>query len=177
MPMHEMQCVDCHNRAAHSFELPERAVNRSMAAGDIPANLPFIKKKSLELLTADYSDANVAQEKIAGGLREYYRGAWPAVFSQRPKDIDRAGQILGSIYAKNVFPDLKVTWGTYANNLGHTDSPGCFRCHDGAHSTLDQKSITQDCAVCHNLLAVDEEKPDILHSLNIAEPATQISQR
>lgn len=167
MPVHEMQCMDCHNRAAHSFELPERAVNRSMAAGEIPPNLPFIKKKSLELLKADYPDANVAQEKIASGLREFYRGSWPAVFAQRPKDIDRAGQILSSIYTRNVFPDLKVTWGTYQNNLGHTDSPGCFRCHDGSHSTSDQKSITQDCSVCHNLISVDEEAPEILKTLSI----------
>ena len=25
---------------------------------------------------------------------------------------------------------MKVTWGTYANNIGHIDFAGCFRCHD-----------------------------------------------
>jgi hypothetical protein len=45
--------------------------------------------------------------------------------------------------------------------------PGCFRCHDGDHNAKDGKSITQDCAVCHNLLAVDEAKPKALTDLGI----------
>jgi hypothetical protein len=36
------------------------------------------------------------------------------------------------VYRRNVFSHLKVTWGTYPNNLGHTDDPGCFRCLDEA---------------------------------------------
>ena len=44
LPAFEMQCVDCHNRAAHAFELPERAVNQAMAAGQIATSLPFVKK-------------------------------------------------------------------------------------------------------------------------------------
>ncbi len=31
LPTLEMQCVDCHNRAAHSFELPDHAVDQAMA--------------------------------------------------------------------------------------------------------------------------------------------------
>ena len=31
LPSFEMQCVDCHNRAAHSFESPDHAVDRAMA--------------------------------------------------------------------------------------------------------------------------------------------------
>jgi hypothetical protein len=50
--------------------------------------------------------------------------------------------------------------------LGHMDAPGCFRCHDGDHATADKKkSITQDCTVCHQALAVEEESPAILKSL------------
>jgi hypothetical protein len=46
--------------------------------------------------------------------------------------------------------------------------PGCFRCHDGDHATKDGgKSITQDCAACHNLLVVDEAKPKVLADLGI----------
>ena len=51
----EMQCADCHNRAAHSFELPDREVNRAMADGRISASLPFVKKTGVELLKATYS--------------------------------------------------------------------------------------------------------------------------
>ena len=51
---------------------------------------------------------------------------------------------------------MKVTWGAYPMNIGHTDFPGCFRCHDGGHNAKDGKSITQDCNACHNLLAMEE---------------------
>lgn len=54
-----------------------------------------------------------------------------------------AGQTLSAIYERNVFTDLKVTLVTYPNNLGHTDYPGCFRCHDESHLTADKKTITQ----------------------------------
>ena len=32
---------------------------------------------------------------------------------------------------------MKVTWGTYPNNIGHNNFPGCFRCHDGNHTSKD----------------------------------------
>jgi hypothetical protein len=63
---------------------------------------------------------------------------------------------------------LKVSWGTYPNNLGHADFPGCFRCHDENHATADKKTITQDCSACHNPLAVEEAAPDVLKTLGIA---------
>jgi len=81
--------------------------------------------------------------------------------------VTRAARELTRIYNRNVFPDLGVTWGTYPNNLGHTDFPGCFRCHHDAHSTPDKKTITQDCSVCHNVLAVDEASPEILNTLGL----------
>ena len=67
-----------------------------------------------------------------------------------------------------MFPDLKVTWGTYPNNLGHADYPGCFRCHDGSHVTSTNESITQDCAACHNAIAVEETSPEVLQTLGLA---------
>jgi hypothetical protein len=57
---------------------------------------------------------------------------------------------------------MKVTWGTYPNNIGHTDFPGCFRCHDDDHKTAKDKTIAQDCSSCHELLATDEKEPKVL---------------
>ena len=74
-----------------------------------------------------------------------------------------------AIYNRNVFPDLKVTWGTYPNNLGHTDFPGCFRCHDSSHTAADGKTISQDCNACHEPLAMEETAPEILKTLGIAD--------
>ena len=44
---------------------------------------------------------------------------------------------------RNVFPAMKITWGTYRNNIGHNDFPGCFRCRDDTHSSVGGKVVTQ----------------------------------
>jgi hypothetical protein len=167
MPVFEMQCVDCHNRAAHTFDVPDHAVDEAITSGRILASLPFVKKTGLALIQAPYNSADEANAKIAAGLAAFYREKYPTVFSTRVNDIQNAATALSAIYDGNVFPDLKVTWGTYPNNLGHMDSPGCFRCHDDSHVTADKKSITQDCNACHQSLAMDETSPPILKTLGL----------
>jgi nitrate/TMAO reductase-like tetraheme cytochrome c subunit len=163
----EMQCVDCHNRPTHKFELPDRAVNQALDSGTLPATLPYIKKTSLEILKTGFASGEDAARKIPVAVQSFYREKYPDVLLKQSAEIARAGAALVAIYSRNVFPDLKVTWGTYPDNLGHTDFPGCFRCHDDAHVTSDKKAITQDCGVCHNALAVDEASPEALKTLGL----------
>jgi len=178
LPTVEMQCVDCHNRAAHSFEPPDRAVDEAMARGEIPVGLPFVKKTAIELLKASYSSDEEASQKIPAGLSAYYQGKYPAVAGKRSSSIQAAGQTLLDIYRHNVFPDLKVTWGTYPNNLGHFDDPGCFRCHDGSHATADKKTtIAQDCNMCHQALAIEETAPEILKTLGVADRLSEFEKQ
>jgi hypothetical protein len=169
LPTFEMQCVDCHNRAAHSFELAEHAVDHAMATAQISATLPFVKKTGVELLKATYSSEDDAAQKIPARLNTFYQQKYGDIWAKRSNDVQLAGQALLAIYRSNVFPDLKVTWGTYPNNLGHVDDPGCFRCHDGGHSTADKKVITQDCSTCHQMLATDEADPAILKTLGLGD--------
>jgi hypothetical protein len=75
---------------------------------------------------------------------------------------------VAEIYGRNVFPDLHVTWGTYANNLGHESSPGCFRCHDDQHKSADGSTISQDCTICHEAVAVAEASPEVLKTLGLS---------
>lgn len=169
MTKFEMQCVDCHNRPTHTFELPERAVNTALAKGVISSTLPFIRKKGVELIKAQYSSSEDAAQKIPSALVNYYQQNYAPVAAGQSNEIGQAAKMLAGIYSRNVFPDLKVTWGTYPNNLGHTDSPGCFRCHDGSHTAADQKTITQDCNACHNALAVEEAAPEVLKTLGLVD--------
>ena len=171
---YEMQCVDCHNRPAHTFESPERGVDNALVLGDISASLPFIKKESVELLKAEYSTQAEAGEKLPHDLAGFYEQNYPDVYKQRIQDINQAAQTVLAIYHRNVFPDLKVTWGTYPNNLGHMDFPGCFRCHDGSHTAGDGKTITQDCNACHEPLAMDEASPEILRTLGIEKRLSEV---
>ena len=166
---HEMECVDCHNRPTHTFDLAERAMDKAIALGDIPVTLPFVKKEGVELLKADYRSTKEATDRLPAALVSFYQEKYPDVYARRTQDIQQAGQAVLQIYNRNVFPDLKVSWGTYPNNLGHTDFPGCFRCHDGSHTTADGQTITQDCSACHDLLATEEASPEILKTLGLAE--------
>jgi nitrate/TMAO reductase-like tetraheme cytochrome c subunit len=164
---HVMDCIDCHNRAAHSFTTPEDALNKEMATGTPSAALPFVHKQGLALLKADYASPEEASAKIASGLEGFYQTQYPAVWAGQRAQIDQAAKALAGIYSENVYPFMKVTWGTHPNNIGHMDSPGCFRCHDGSHNTKDGKSITNDCTVCHNVLAVDDPNPKQLADLGL----------
>jgi nitrate/TMAO reductase-like tetraheme cytochrome c subunit len=177
LPTFEMQCVDCHNRPTHTFDLPERALDRGLAIGEIPVTLPFIKKKGLELLKTSYSTSKEANDKLPAALVGFYRQDYPDIYARRTQDVQNAGQAILAIYNRNVFPEMKVTWGTYANNLGHMDFPGCFRCHDGSHTSSDGKTITQDCNTCHEPLAMDEAKPEILNTLGIAKRISDLQKR
>ncbi len=178
LPRYQMQCVDCHNRPTHTFDLPERAVDTAMGLGQISTTLPFIKKKAVELLKANYSSNEEATRVIPDSLARYYQESYPAISAQRSNDIANAGSQIAAIYNRNVFPDLKVTWGTYPNNLGHTDFPGCFRCHDGSHSTADQKlTIVQDCNACHEPIAVDEASPGILKTLGLEDRIANLQKK
>jgi NapC/NirT cytochrome c family protein len=167
LPLYTMQCVDCHNRPTHAFELPERAVDRAMTVGLLPATLPFLKKKGVELLKATYTSNNEAERRIPAELVTYYRQAYPKVASEREADVAAAAKMLVRIYNTNVFPDLGITWGVYPNNLGHEAFPGCFRCHDDQHKSADGRTITQDCGVCHEAVATEESSPEVLKTLGL----------
>jgi len=162
-----MDCIDCHNRAAHSFDTPEAALNKAMAAGSPNASLPFVRKEGLALIKVDYSSQEDAASKITAGLENFYQSQYPAVWSGKREQIDQAAGTLVKLYRENVFPFMKVTWGTHPNNIGHNDYPGCFRCHDGSHTAKNEKSINNDCSLCHNLLAVDEANPKQLADLGM----------
>lgn len=153
-----MDCVDCHNRAAHSFENPADALDRAMASGAVDPALPFVKREGLELLTADYADREIAGERIREGLTEFYRADYPEVARAQADQVEHAGLALEAIYLRNIFPEWGVEWGTHPNQAGHTTTPGCFRCHDREHRSLDGKNraIGQRCSSCHEMRAVEQ---------------------
>jgi formate-dependent nitrite reductase cytochrome c552 subunit len=177
LPKYEMECVDCHNRPTHTFDLPGRAVDKAMALGDISVTLPYIKKQGVEALKANYYSNKEADDRLPRSITDFYQRNYPDLYAKRSQDVSQAAQAVLAIYNRSVFPDLKVTWGTYPNNLGHTDFPGCFRCHDGSHTTADGVSITQDCNTCHEPLAMEEASPEILNSLGIAERISNLQKQ
>ena len=162
-----MDCIDCHNRAAHTFVTAEEAINQAMAVGTISPTLPWVHKEALSLLKANYASEAEAAQRIPADLEAFYRSRNQSVLATKAALVKQAGAELVTLYSRNVFPDMKVSWGTHPDNIGHISYPGCFRCHDGDHIAKDGSNITQDCAACHNLLAVDETKPKVLADIGI----------
>jgi hypothetical protein len=138
-----------------------------MGNGAISPSLPWVHKEGLVLLKANYSSQTDASQKIPADLEAFYRSSNPSILATKAALVKAAGAELVTLYSQNVFPEMKVTWGTHPNNIGHMNYPGCFRCHDGDHAAKDGSSITQDCAACHNLLAVEEAKPKVLADIGI----------
>ena len=147
---HRMDCTDCHNRPSHAIAAtPERAVNDAMARGDIPTTLPFIHREAIKALQGRYASEQVGVVEISRQLRDFYRAQSAPAAATGDVDIERAVSGVQTLLRRNVFPDMQVGFGTYPNNIGHVDSPGCFRCHDDTHVAKDGKKIGQDCETCH----------------------------
>jgi hypothetical protein len=144
-----MECMDCHNRPAHTFApTATRAIDDALAQGLIPRELPFVRRESVAAIRQTYPDRPAAMNGIASHLRDFYRARGGVDSGQ----VDRAIGGAQEAWASNVFPAMKVTWGTYPSNIGHVDSPGCFRCHDDTHKTRDgQHVLSQDCELCHTI--------------------------
>jgi hypothetical protein len=150
-----MDCVDCHNRPTHTFEMPGPALDQAFKAGLVDTNLPFLKKNAMELLKAEYASQEDGVARMRSRLRELYPN----------RDTAKTADAVTAIFSRNIFPQMKIQWGTYPNNLGHEQAPGCFRCHDGSHTAANGRAISNDCSSCHNLLAVEEKSPEVLKSL------------
>lgn len=161
-----MDCVDCHNRPSHTFKMPALEVDNALDDGRIDKTLPFIKREAIRVLDGKYASHVEARAAISRELGTFYKTKYADLATSKAAAIAAAGKSVGDIYAWNVFPQMKVTWGTYKSNLGHDDdSPGCFRCHDKKHVAAGGEKITGSCKTCHALLADDEKDPEILKTL------------
>jgi nitrate/TMAO reductase-like tetraheme cytochrome c subunit len=141
-----MDCMDCHNRPAHTFEpSPERAVDNAITAAAVPRDLPFARREAVAALKDSYASNAEALSGIEARLRKFYANQSSA---QGPALTRTIGGVQ-EIYGRNVFPAMKVGWATYPNNIGHVFFSGCFRCHDDNHKSRDGSVIKQDCESCH----------------------------
>ena len=149
-PLRRLDCTDCHNRPAHTFgTTPERAVDEAIGAGLIDRTIPFIRREAVRVLRANYASHDAANQQIDRSIRDALKANLPHDFEESA--LRRSIGVTQAIYRRNVFPEMNIGWGTYANQSGHTTSNGCFRCHTDTHKTRDGLSIKQDCESCHSI--------------------------
>ncbi len=166
-----MDCVDCHNRATHIYEQPYAALDHAMARGDIDPAIPYIKKQAMAAIITSYDDKVSGLKQIEDRLVSYYAVEYPEKdFISLQKSIET----IKAIYDRNIHPAMKIDWGTYPNHLGHRvefgcfschnfmqheQSDGCFRCHNRHLIDEAGEAISDECTLCHSILALGEENP------------------
>jgi hypothetical protein len=151
--LQKMDCITCHNRTAHGVGSPETIVDSLMTNGLVSPTIPEIKKKAVEVLSQGYPTEQAAKDAISA-LTGYYQQQQAEFYAKNTNLITGAVDALQAAYARSNFPDQKMDWQTHPDNIGHKDSPGCFRCHDGKHLTAAKEAIRLECNLCHSVPVV-----------------------
>lgn len=148
----QLDCMDCHNRPAHRFRSPQETVDLALELNRIDVTLPFIKREAVAALIKPYPDVKTAEVQIGASLTDFYRANYPDLWETHRAPIFEAIDRVREIYRQTFFPAMKVDWRTYPDNIGHLNSPGCFRCHDGRHINQRNERLSHECGICHTFL-------------------------
>jgi len=174
--LREMDCISCHNRITHLVMNPEDAVDEMLTRGLISPLIPEIRLKSLEVLNAPYESKAVGLAGIRG-LLSYYQKHYSEYYAINNKFVSQAIDALLDYYDRSVFPEQKSDWNSHNDNLGHRESPGCFRCHDGEHLNELNQAIRLECNICHSIPVVAKPS-DFVTQIEISrgpEPESHLS--
>jgi nitrate/TMAO reductase-like tetraheme cytochrome c subunit len=147
-----MDCMDCHNRATHVFNSPEKLIDTAFVQGKLDNSLPYLKREAIKALDPVNGSLDAAFAKV-DGIREFYRASYPAVYVSQGDAIERAVTVLREVARLTTFPEMQVSWNSYVNNAAHAgESPGCFRCHGKLVATsgpVAGKAVDAGCESCH----------------------------
>lgn len=172
----EMDCITCHNRITHLVLTPEATVDQLLERGLISLQIPEIRRKAVEVYGSLYGSVELGLNGIAG-LAGYYQTYYPDFYAVNSGELEAAIAALQDAYRQSVFPEQNSSWETHPNNLGHKDSPGCFRCHDGKHLNARQEAVRLECNLCHSI-PVLAGPADFVASIEISrgpEPASHLN--
>jgi hypothetical protein len=161
-----MSCYDCHNRVGHAEPLPGKAVDQALMEHAIDPAIPWVKKNAMAIVANGYS----SESELQDGLRELtaaYHRDYPHLFVGQAPAIGRSVGTINRLGVQFVESKSAEHGDVYPSYLGHTDSSGCFRCHDGGHFKLDQGRLTDEpipssCQTCHTFPTVGEQAPSVM---------------
>ena len=149
----EMDCITCHNRITHSVSNPEDTVDLLMAQDRISPTIPEIRRVAVEVYGRSY-DSNQTGLTALAGIEGFYKEYYPEFYASNQEAVQEAIQALQEVYRQSVYPEQMSDWNTHPNNIGHKDSAGCFRCHDGKHLSEQGEAIPLECNLCHSIPVV-----------------------
>lgn len=154
-----MDCIDCHNRAAHYIPPPQEVVDQAIHHDQISTDIPFIRKNAVDLLMTSYDatdDAYAAIDELGDQyLNELNTNHTGKTVNLNQELLETMAE-LKIIYSQTNFPDMLLDWRTNPNNENHTPTLGCFRCHDDKHVAVDRIGTEVDvisvkCNLCHTV--------------------------
>lgn len=151
--IHTMDCMDCHNRPSHIYHSPDHAIDLALLSGHIERTLPLIKEVAVGIMERDYKTESEALQTIATEISDYYELEHPEVYQDQRVEILTSIEAVQLAFSQNIFPEMKVRWTEYRDNLGHFDSPGCMRCHTESMVGEKGQQMTVDCKTCHTILS------------------------
>ena len=155
-PRHEsrtMDCVDCHNRPSHDYLSPQKFVDHSIAAGEISQSIPEIKSVAMGILVREFPTTDSAMKYIETKISDYYNKYYEDFVVENKNLISTAINSIQEGYRNNFFPLMKANYSVYPNHIGHSESPGCYRCHNDSFRSEDGHIISNDCNLCHVIKA------------------------
>jgi len=147
-PTYEMDCITCHNRISHVIQPPRTLVEAALKRGDLPDDIPYIRQQAEEALTLSVEKG---PDEAFAELEAFYRDNYPEFYEENLEKVSDAIAAIRQVYEDNVYPEQELNWETHPNNIGHRDSPGCFRCHDGKHFNSAGEAIRLECNLCHSI--------------------------
>ncbi len=155
-----MNCYDCHNRIGHDFPSVGKAIDQALSDRRLDRDIPYIRKQGVATVSKQYGSAGEADAAVRS-LRASYHASDPYLWLDRPESLERSFAVLSEIYRDSDHPEMNVTPADYPNQLGHTESTGCFRCHDGGHNKvvdgrLTDETIPSTCSTCHTFPSVGD---------------------
>lgn len=151
----QMSCVDCHNRVAHRIYDPGQVVDQYLSSGQLDSSIPYVKRELTEALTSVLEVEPEEWQTKFEDISEFYRQNYPEEYNVNKEQINQLPQLLEEMAGQILFPDMKVTWETYQDNLSHE---GCFQCHNQDFKLVEEQSsnnlpqtIRMDCQLCHSM--------------------------
>ena len=178
LEMRVMDCIDCHNRPSHHYLPPQEFTDLLLASGEIPAELPDIKSLAMEVFNYQYENYDTAMKYIERRVTEFYSENYPEIIANEVM-VNTAIEGFKMGFSRNIFPEMKVSWDVYPNQIGHVEFNGCFRCHNGNHQSADNSIISRDCNLCHTIqlqgtadslqVALSNRSLEFAHPVDIGE--------
>ena len=146
--MRRMDCMDCHNRPSH-------ITCRRHGGGSSPSRRDASDRPALHQeawRSRRWCSRTTPTPRPMQGIEQLHPGLLQEGISGRGQGLrasacEPAVEEVKRVYQQNFFPEMKVNWEAYPDNIGHKDFPGCFRCHDGKHVTKEGRPLTMSCAL------------------------------